>query len=218
MPRGRRKTERLTISTYRGACEGQQEKLYFKHLQYLINTSEHKKRQVKIDFKDDEGGSRLGVAREAVKIQDGIGTDKAYAIFDYDNEKNDFVKAIELCKKERVGFPYSNMCFDLWLLLHKRYYSRPVHIPDNYKNDVISNYSLDRDADTKQEDTILQIVSQIEIDDVKKAIERAERIYNMNLESGESHSICGGQVIYYDNPDLKIHEFVEAILDDVGLL
>jgi hypothetical protein len=172
MPRRRGKSERLTTSTYRGACEGQQEKLYLNHLQRLINDSNEKERQVKIDFKD-EGGSRIGVAKEAVKIQDGIGTEKAYAIFDFDNEKTDFNNAVFLCENEKVGYPYSNMCFDLWLILHKRYYAKPVNTPQDYEKDVIDFYGLDNEADIKNKDTIDEMLAQIDINDVKTAINRA---------------------------------------------
>ena len=71
---------------------------------------------------------------------------------------------------------YSNVNFDLWLILHEQDYNKRVSKNDAYINDVRRVYGLKRADDIKSEDVINKILGQITLKDVKEAIKRAENI------------------------------------------
>lgn len=149
------------------------------------------------------------------------------ALFDYDFRKDRFKKSIEKCdklmrdnakkgkKKDAMKFyhAYSNVDFDLWMLLHKQDCRRTVTTTDAYKLDIRNAYGLAKDADIKDKKVIEGMLQQITLEDVKLAIQRAEKIRASKLP-GDAQKV--GDSICYDNPDLSIHEFVKMVLVDCG--
>ena len=108
---------------------------------------------------------------------------------------------------------YSNVNFDLWLILHKQDYNKRVSKNDAYINDVRRVYGLKRADDIKSEDVINKILGQITLKDVKEAIKRAENIRIIKEES-DSKNIFN--TLIYENPDFSIHEFLRFVLEDSG--
>ena len=117
----------LYRKTYLCICEGQQEEMYLNHLAYLIK--DFPRRVVKFNTIIDRP-FRLNKTYEE--------SDSA-AIFDYDFNDVEFKRNLELCdrldspnkakkrkKVKRVYHGYSNVNFDLWLILHKEDFNRPV--------------------------------------------------------------------------------------------
>ena len=80
----------------------------------------------------------MTIATEAVKFAKTLGlttksrrrrnsfekNDEVWAVFDRD-EHPKFDEAVRLCESNGVGVARSNPCFELWLILHERDYSRP---------------------------------------------------------------------------------------------
>ncbi len=87
------------VVTYRGSVEGLQEELYFKHIQELINNSDEFNKRVNFNFKNSNGGSASKIVEKA-SIYTGTNNAKI-AVFDYDFKKDDFIKAIKLCKNKK---------------------------------------------------------------------------------------------------------------------
>ena len=71
------------------------------------------------------------------------------AIFDYDFNETEFYRNIEICNQlnkklkptkrnsgRHIYHAYSNVNFDLWLILHKQDYNKRVSKNDAYINDV----------------------------------------------------------------------------------
>jgi len=108
---------------------------------------------------------------------------------------------------------YSNVNFDLWLILHKENYTRSVIRTDSYVADVKRVFGLESIEDIKNRTTIVKILNQITLDDVKKAIKRAENIRKRKL-SNDARRI--GQTKVYQNPDFSIHDFLRNVLLDSG--
>jgi hypothetical protein len=110
---------------------------------------------------------------------------------------------------------YSNVNFDLWLILHKEEYNRPVSDSKAYVADVRRVYRLGCEEDIKSEVVIRKILSQISLNDVKDAISRACRIREGKLD-GDRMII--GSSYCYPNPDFSIHNFLMTVLRDCNEL
>lgn len=200
--------------TYLCVCEGQQEKMYLNHVARLIKVFPQKV----VTF-----NSYIDSPKRLTKTYEDY--DSA-AIFDFDFNAVEFERNIRLCdklnskckstsrKKDRnIYHAYSNVNFDLWLLLHKEDYFHEVSRNDAYIDDVLRIYGLSSTDDIKNKANLAKILSQITLQDVKDAITRAERIKLHKIE-GDGSKI--GNSIIYSNPDFSIHEFLKIVLKESG--
>lgn len=202
--------------TYLCICEGQQEEMYLNHLAYLVKDFPNK--VIKFNTIIDRP-YRLNKTYEEY--------DSA-AVFDYDFNDIEFKRNIELCdrldnsskgkkkiKGKRVYHAYSNVNFDLWLILHKEDFNSPVFKNDAYISDVKRIYGLGSRENIKNEGTIKKILEQITLEDVKDAINRADEIRRKKLDKDKMFI---GSTDYYTNPDFSLHEFIRTVLKDCGQL
>ena len=201
------------IKSYYCVCEGQQEMLYLKHLQTLINNENPRSRVSFTTIKGTPGRLNRSTAEY----------DHA-ALFDHDSNERVFKENLEICntfiskhkkKNDKMLYvAYSNINFDLWLVLHKSYFNKLAHTNHAYVNEVRKVFNLGKMANIKEEGVISNILSQITLLDVYKAIERAKEIRNGKLETD---CVRVGKVKYYCNPDFYIHKFVETVLESSGI-
>lgn len=195
-------------------CEGQQEKMYLDHVSSLVK--EFPRKVIKFNTYIDNP-YRLTKTYEDY--------DSA-ALFDYDFNKIEFERNIKLCdklnseqkpskrKKGRfIYHAYSNVNFDLWLILHKEDFNRSVSKNDAYISDVRRVYGLASTDNIKNEGILNKILNQITLIDVKNAIERADKIKS---EKSNEDAIKIGSTSIYSNPDFSIHEFIKLVLKDSG--
>ena len=195
---------------YRGAVEGFQEEKYFKHLASLIEEEPKRKYDVRFKLTNVEGGSPLVVARKASNQQSAGKIDRI-AVFDFDLLPKEYAQAIDHCKKNQVVAAYSNMCFDLWLLLHKTSYNKGVVKSEAYQEEVIQAYGLKKGDNIKSEEIMEQIVSQITLKDVCYAVKRGNEIEETNKQF-RTPLYTEKSIQYFENPDLNIHHFVKKVL------
>ena len=195
--------------TYRCVVEGQQEQLYLKHLGKLLSRFP----DIVVTF-----NTSIGNAYELTKSYEEY--DKA-CLFDFDFNEREFVDNLSICaklnnqrkkQKYKVYHAYSNVCFDLWLLLHKTEYFRSVTSNNAYIRDVIKAYELPDEADIKNEKIINTMLNEITLDDVKTAILNAKTIRSRKLPV-DVHRI--NNIEYYDNPDFSLDAFIEMVINDV---
>ena len=146
--------------TYLCVCEGQQEKMYLDHVARLIK----KFPQKVVTF-----NSYIDSPHRLKKSYEDY--DSA-AIFDFDFNKVEFEKNISLCdglnkksksrakKKGRsIYHAYSNVNFDLWLILHKEDCNRQVSTNDAYISDVRRIYKLNQNDNIKNQKTIKKMLT-----------------------------------------------------------
>ncbi len=196
-------------------CEGLQEKKYFEHFAKLINNcSEYKiKKQLKLNPKNCKGGDQCTLLNTAIN-QDEY---NSIVIFDYDNKKDTFEKAIDLANKHNFKIGYSNINFDYWLVLHLMkatdiIYGEKTKITD-YQDLVRNLYHLPKDADIKKEDTINKILVQIELKHIINAIKNCELIDNYNKTHANTKSkTTPNGFVYYGNPDIQIYKIIKFLL------
>ena len=180
-------------------CEGQQEEMYLKYLSRLLQTD---KRRITFTIRQGLPGD--------IQKQRSIKYDKA-VLFDHDGNTVAFRNTLNTCIKNKCSHAYSNRNFDLWLLLHKQDFSSSVSDNQTYKKDIRNFFNLDAEADIKSEKVINQILNQITLPDIKDAIQRAQRIREQKIPSDANRI---GSIIYYDNPDLSIHEFIIKVFSE----
>ncbi len=186
---------------FRCYYEGEQEKKYF---EYIAKKIREINPDISIKFKKL---NKLNVLDESSTNVPKL------AVFDYDSNKSEFEKKVKNCKRTRVL--YTNLNFDLWLLIHKMQFTKTVLDNNDYIDKIRKKYGLDQTANIKTEDNINKILSQIEISDVKTAIKNAEKIMNAKLESDKKY--VNKKFSYYDNPSMSIHEFFKELFNDLNI-
>ncbi len=203
---------------YYAAIEGEQEKVYLKHFQKLVNSCDRASYDININVKCSNGGGPLAICKNANRLvtfankKQIIKEERMAAIFDYDF-KEDFTDAIAYCELNHLMSAYSNVNFDLWLLLHKTYYTKAIANNDGYVTDIKKVFGVK--GSIKSLDNIVKIVNSLTLDDVKMAIKNAQKIAADKAKSGEA---LPGLLTHYTQPYVQIHLFIAKILRDVGLL
>ena len=191
---------KLKNKTYLCFFEGNQEEKYFKHFSRLVKEEFE---NVTIKFKEVEKLKTLPTASTLIP---------KVAVFDYDNNKKEFEDKIKMCKKGKIYIAYSNLNFDLWLLLHKRFFNKVVTNNDDYIDLVRKEYGLGKTDNIKKESNIDKVLGQINLEDVKFAINNANKIMQ---NKGEYDKIIFKNYIYYSNPSMSIHNFLQEILENI---
>ena len=207
------------------------ERLYFLHLAKLINESGRNKYNLKVNPKvaspmayakriaarpsDSKGGRKLPY----IHIQD---------IEDYysDFHRKKFYGLIDEMRaaEEEFGMTYqlgySNYTFELWMLLHVADMTHSVQDRHAYLAPVNRWFKKDyRNIDEFKAETEFQSVldEYVTLDSVKKAIDRAERIVQLNQDEHKKKETYHGETFYRDNPDINVHVVVRKIFKVCGL-
>ena len=118
--------------TYLCYFEGNQEEKYFRHFSRLIKNNFE---NVTIKFNKVE---KLKILQTSSTLIPKV------AVFDYDNNKKEFQDKIKICKKGKIYIAYSNLNFDLWLLLHKIPFNKIVTNNDDYIDYIRKEYGLEK--------------------------------------------------------------------------
>ncbi len=207
--------------TYYGSYEGLQEKKYLERLKFLISQNEESKFDVSFMLKNHSGGSPLEICKYALRtitfsnIAELKKEERIIAIFDYDFKDEEFIQANEYCLKNNIVNAYSNVNFDLFLLLHKKSYNKQIYTNEGYKEVLCKSFRLSPKSDIKDEKIIDKIMNQITLEDVVNAIETAKKICKKTENSGKVFNRLDG---HYEQPYLKIHLFIEKVLIRCGIL
>ncbi len=210
---------------YYFTVEGETEKWYFDWLQKTINQSPDINTNVSFDCK---------VEKDPVKRAKSINMlsrTTIYHISDY--ESNDeihtkqFIRTMDqLAKAKTLGkqidyqFGYSNLTFDLWIILHKLDCKKTCVHRDHYIRFINSAYQSNYENmdQYKKKANFERILNTLTIDDVISAIRRAKAIMKQNEENGYTLHTYKQYTYYKENPSLMIWEPIEKILIDCGLI
>lgn len=209
---------------YYFSVEGQTEKWYLEKLQLMINTSQESKYIVNFDCpvqKNPEKRAKTAIITEKVNI---------YHIFDYESNdsihKQEFIntlnmmkKANEMGKQIKYRLGYSNLTFELWMILHKTDFSTHLSDRKQYLQYINRAYNekFENLPQYKQEDNFKRILNQLTIQNVKDAIKRAKVIMKRNTEDGCVLREYKGYKYFEENPSLSVWEVIDQILSDCNL-
>ena len=212
--------------TYYFSVEGETEQWYLEWLQKKINSDALSKYSVRFDSKVEKDpvsrAKRITVIdkTEITHIVDLESEDPEH-IAQFHSTIDSLKDAGRQGKSITYKLGYSNFTFELWLLLHKRDMQAPLTDRKQYLryiNDTFGEH-FDSLSQYKREDNFKKILSGLEIDDVKDAIRRAERIMNKKAEdSGRFLREYKGYTYYLDNPSLTVWESIRRILSDCKLI
>ena len=210
---------------YYFTVEGETEQWYLQWLQKQINESPDARRRVsfKIDIEKDpmKYAKRLTITTKTT----------VFHLCDYESNEEIHVRqftetmdkmkaATQIGKQIRYEFGYSNLTFDLWMILHKadcvgslahrRLYLHPLNRAYDAHFETMDDY--------KHENHFKRCLNQLDLNNVKDAIRRADAIMKRNEDSGYRLLQYKGFHYYQENPSLEIHTVISHILSDCELL
>ncbi|MEE0966103.1 MAG: RloB family protein [Bacilli bacterium] len=214
---------RKETNKYYFSVEGETEQWYLQWLQKQINNHPDSKLKVQFDIKVEKNPLKY-----AKKINT-LSKVQAVHVFDYEEASNepafkttlDYMKEAELkTKKVKYQLAYTNFCFELWIILHKRKFSTSLPNKNGYLSTINSVYSQSFESllQYKHKDNFEKILNKLSIEDVKTAISNAYYIDNKNKENNNTLIIYRNYKFYRNNPSLSIHEYINKIFKDVGLI
>ena len=143
-------------------------------------------------------------------------------VTDYEgaNGSEHFYNALDSMKKATLGksiqyaLGYSNLTFELWLLLHKTDYNTSLTRRDRYIKPIRDAFSVNFENldEYKEERNFKSILQQLTLNNVREAIQRAKAITKRNQDNDYKLLEYKGYKYYAENPSLSVHEVVEKII------
>ena len=211
--------------TYFFSVEGETEKWYLDWLENQINAAPEAKYKVKIKAevqKDPVSYSKKLTIHEKTTV---------WHLTDIEGTTPEHVQAIEatlsrlkdvrlLRKTITYKWGYSNLSFDLWMILHKRSCNAELSNVDGYLRHINSAFSASFESmkKYKEEANFKRCLGELSLADVKTAIDRAKNIMLRNQWDGYPLTQYKGYAYYIHNPSLDLWQPIEAMLQECGLI
>lgn len=206
---------------YLFAIEGDTEKYYLEWLAKQINNTPNA--TSKCTIPSPQKGKDPSAIR---RYFNNLYKETVYYLIDKEcyndeDEFKEFLRKLTPTKREKsivFQLGYSNISFELWILLHKTNFSKPVEKPKDYLKHINKafNFSFKNLEQYKKETNFKNLLSKLTLDDVINAIERAYEIQGINKQACKQESFCKYEY-YKENPSLSIHEIIDKILKDCGI-
>lgn len=207
------------------SVEGKTEKWYLEWLQRMINDEPSAFYLVKLDCQIQSNPLKCA---KGLRILEKT---EITHVFDYESEEPDHVQQFRMTldrmkKAQNIGkiikyiLGYSNLAFELWIVLHEADCRGALVHRRHYLEHLNRAYdegfeSLD---EYKQKVGFRRILAKLTLGDVRQAIRRAEAITQRNQADGCVLQQYRGYEYYRENPSLSVWESIKRILDDCGLL
>lgn len=210
---------------YYFSVEGETEQWYLKWLQDTINKTPEAK--LKVSFDCPVQKNPLKRAKSLVVT----GKTDIYHISDYESDEpihvkefrdvmDNMKKAKEIGKQINYKFGYTNLTFDLWIILHKSNCNGSFAHRRQYIDSINRSFNekFENMDDYKHENNFKRILNSLKLSDVIDAINRAKVIMQRNEQNGYVLQEYKGYKYYKENPSLDIGEVIEVILKDCELI
>lgn len=211
--------------TYFFSVEGETEKWYLDWLEGQINAAAEAKYKVKIKAEVQADpvsyGKKLTVQSKTT----------VWHLSDIEGSTREHIQGVEstisrlkdvkkLGKAITYKWGYSNLSFDLWMILHKQSCTAELANVDGYLRHINSAFSAHFESmkKYKEEANFKRCLGGLCLDDVKSAIGRAKSIMQRNERDGYQQTQYKGFAYYIHNPSLDLWQPIEAILSDCGLI
>ena len=215
--------EKLETKKFVFTVEGETEQWYLLWLRNQINQTEGRKYNVAIDAKVQQSPKKF------YKTVNAKTTPEVFHICDVESgdpvHMEKFQNILSEMKEARVQkriayrLGYSNFTFELWMVLHKRDCNGSLSHRRQYLEHINKAFgeSFENLDQYKHEDEFKRCLAKLSLDDVKKAIGRADVICANNEKDGKMVHQYKGYSYYRDNPALSIHDAVSMIFDECGI-
>ena len=210
---------------YYFTVEGETEKWYLEWLRDAINADLRSKVKVVCSPKVQKNPVKWAKAKTNLDK-----SAKVFHVFDFEDEEPIHVKAFKdtLANMKKAGSlgrgfryvsAYSNLTFELWMVLHKgdcpalahrRQYLKPI-------NDLYGEHfeSLD---EYKHEANFKRVLGKLTVDDAVTAVGRAETLAKRAEEHGLRKAQHCGYSYYLDNPATDLWIPVKQMLEEGGII
>lgn len=212
-----------TILKYYFSVEGETEKWYLEYLSALINKADKSLYKVVFYVKVCNPSSFVKRVSFLQDIQ-------INHLFDVESTEPEYEKRFintldnmrvsETSGKSVQYFPaYTNLTFELWMILHKIDYSASVSDRKNYLSGINKAYDVNYKGlkEYKEEKHFKQILNRISLDNVKAAVQRADKIMQENKNRGYKPKTYHDYSWYAENPSTEVGSIIGKILRDCGL-
>jgi hypothetical protein len=217
---------RLFSQQYYFLVEGECEERYLRRLQELINGSQSAIQRVAFVIKIKRNTSMTSMVKNLLPW----GNNTIVEVVDYEGSSqsdqqtflhilDDMAKAAHLKPGVKCALGYSNLTFELWILLHKMDCRRTLDNKKQYLTLLNMAYGFDFETlgKFKQEKSFKKVLDSLTLEDVKTAINRAEAIRKRNERELTPKKYK--RYFYFEkNPDCSLQEFIKKILSDCGLM
>lgn len=211
--------------TYYFSVEGSTEKWYLEWLETQINAIDEAKYKVK--FKTEVQKDPVSYAKK-LTIQDKI---TVWHISDIEGSTPEHIQAVEgtlsrlkdvktLKKSIVYKWGYSNLSFDLWMILHKQGCNAELTDVGRYLSHINRSFGEQFESmkEYKEEYNFKHCLGKLSFPEILSAIERARTIMQRNERDGYQLTQYKGYQYYMHNPSLDLWQPIDKILRDCGLL
>lgn len=215
-------TEKRTLK-YFFSTEGETEVWYLKRLEELINSSPNSTCKVSFCIRKDS-------PRSFVKKLSILNKVDIFHFFDVESVEPEYEKrfigvldnmklAEKFGKNIKYISVYTNLTFELWIILHKMDCNGCVSDRKKYLSYINKIFNTNYEAlkEYKEEKHFKQILNQISIEDVKNAVLRADKIMQENIRRGYTLNKHNNYSWYKENPSTEAGNVIAKILNDCGL-
>lgn len=220
--------KRKSTKKYYFSVEGETEQWYLKWLQDVINDTEELAYKVSFDCPIQKNPYKR--AKTFIVLKTETKKVDIYHLSDYESDEPFHVKqftetmdnmkrANETGKFINYKFGYSNLTFDLWIILHKADCNGSVSHRKNYIVYINRAYEENYESmdEYKHEDNFKRCLGKLQLSNVIDAVNRAKVIMQRNQDNNYILHQYKGYKYYKENPSLAIWEAIEKILKDCRL-
>ena len=218
-------SKRKSTKKYYFSVEGETERWYLKWLQDRINETEKSVYKLSLNCPIQKNPLKR------VKAMVITGKTEIWHLSDYESDEPIHVKqfietmdnmkaAKSLGKQIAYQFGYSNLTFDLWILLHMADCNGAISHRKNYLGPLNRAYDehFQSMAEYKHETNFKRCLSKLQLSNVIDAVNRAKGIMQRNQDNGYPLQQYKGYKYYKENPSLAIWEVIGKILKDCELM
>lgn len=215
---------RKSTRKYYFSVEGETEQWYLEWLENAINEAETSAFKVSFDSKVQKNPVKRAKSMSSI-----IGKTEIWHLSDFESHEDVHTKpftetmdnmkeATLLGKQITYKFGYSNLTFDLWMILHKKDCFGSLSHRRQYLSSLNQAYGkhFEDMHQYKHESSFKNCLAQLALSNVNDAISRAKEIMRQRAANGNPCSYKGFQY-YKENPSLAIWEIIEKILKDCQL-
>lgn len=218
-------SERKANKKYYFSVEGETEQWYLEWLASQINSSDQSKFSVSFDVKiqkDPVKRVKSMVITKRTEIwhlsdyesAESVHVDQFYTTMDRLKETK------SLGKEVTYHFGYTNLAFDLWIVLHKANCNSSLAHRSHYLSHINRAYNEHFESmdEYKHEDNFNRCLRKLSLANVLQAITRAQKIMQRNQENGYILHEYKGYRFYKENPSLELWQAIKSILADCKLI